>query len=209
MCLPCFCIVVPHDLCLSVQDLPRDRESVLGVLGAEIPGVDKPMLYLGMLFATFAWHVEDHYLYSINYQVSLRTLGKWPIGAPASCKSGYCGGEQPSNSYPAINIMLAGSCCGRSSDIGSRLMRRSTWELLRHGMECRPPTRTDLRKPPYRRYAYSPTLLSSADDDALRTPALVLAAMPRAVQAAMLVCGALDLCCSFRCPMRAGVHSGD
>ncbi len=52
-----------------MQALPRDGESVLRVLGADIPGVTSPMLYLGMLFATFAWHVEDHYLYSINYQV--------------------------------------------------------------------------------------------------------------------------------------------
>lgn len=51
------------------QTLPRDGESVLRVLDSDIPGVTSPMLYLGMLFATFAWHVEDHYLYSINYQV--------------------------------------------------------------------------------------------------------------------------------------------
>jgi JmjC domain, hydroxylase len=49
--------------------LPRDGESVLRVLDMDIPGVTSPMLYLGMLFATFAWHVEDHYMYSINYQV--------------------------------------------------------------------------------------------------------------------------------------------
>jgi JmjC domain, hydroxylase len=58
----------------SVQTLPRDGESVLRVLDMDIPGVTSPMLYLGMLFATFAWHVEDHYMYSINYQVGRRVV---------------------------------------------------------------------------------------------------------------------------------------
>lgn len=48
--------------------------SVLRELLHNIPGVSSPMLYLGMLFANFAWHVEDHYLYSINYQVPPRAL---------------------------------------------------------------------------------------------------------------------------------------
>ncbi|XP_076888852.1 lysine-specific demethylase JMJ13-like, partial [Bidens hawaiensis] len=41
--------------------------SILRLLETTIPGVTEPMLYIGMLFSMFAWHVEDHYLYSINY----------------------------------------------------------------------------------------------------------------------------------------------
>ncbi|XP_016511421.2 LOW QUALITY PROTEIN: lysine-specific demethylase JMJ13 [Nicotiana tabacum] len=42
-------------------------KSTLRLLEKAIPGVTEPMLYIGMLFSMFAWHVEDHYLYSINY----------------------------------------------------------------------------------------------------------------------------------------------
>nr|XP_017217473.1 PREDICTED: lysine-specific demethylase REF6-like [Daucus carota subsp. sativus] len=33
----------------------------------DIPGVTSPMVYMGMLFTWFAWHVEDHDLHSLNY----------------------------------------------------------------------------------------------------------------------------------------------
>ena len=41
--------------------------SVLGHYDARMPGVNVPWLYLGMLFTAFAWHTEDHHLFSVNY----------------------------------------------------------------------------------------------------------------------------------------------
>ncbi|KAL4199536.1 hypothetical protein AMTRI_Chr03g145440 [Amborella trichopoda] len=51
----------------NLNTLSRLPKSILRLLDNAIPGVTDPMLYIGMLFSMFAWHVEDHYLYSINY----------------------------------------------------------------------------------------------------------------------------------------------
>ncbi|KAJ4759083.1 Lysine-specific demethylase [Rhynchospora pubera] len=51
----------------NLKTLSRLPKSTLRHTSAAIPGVTDPMLYIGMLFSMFAWHVEDHYLYSINY----------------------------------------------------------------------------------------------------------------------------------------------
>ncbi|KAJ5902101.1 hypothetical protein N7495_002629 [Penicillium taxi] len=49
--------------CWNVAKLPN----LLDVLGQNVPGVNTAYLYLGMWKATFAWHLEDVDLYSINY----------------------------------------------------------------------------------------------------------------------------------------------
>ncbi|KZV82646.1 JmjC-domain-containing protein [Exidia glandulosa HHB12029] len=50
---------VAHLPSLLTRLLPRDNNS--------LPGVNTPYLYFGMWRATFAWHVEDMDLFSINY----------------------------------------------------------------------------------------------------------------------------------------------
>ncbi|CAH8311898.1 unnamed protein product [Eruca vesicaria subsp. sativa] len=52
----------------NLNKVSRLPKSTLRLLETTIPGITEPMLYIGMLFSMFAWHVEDHYLYSINYQ---------------------------------------------------------------------------------------------------------------------------------------------
>ncbi|KAK7407801.1 hypothetical protein VNO78_09894 [Psophocarpus tetragonolobus] len=54
----------------NLKNFSQLRQSPLRLVDREIPGITDPMLYIGMLFSMFAWHVEDHYLYSINYHHS-------------------------------------------------------------------------------------------------------------------------------------------
>ena len=56
--------------------------NLLRVVEHDIPGLTKPWLYLGMLFATFCWHVEDHFLCSLNYLH--RGAAKTWYGVPGS-----------------------------------------------------------------------------------------------------------------------------
>ncbi|KAM3364262.1 hypothetical protein ACQJBY_014543 [Aegilops geniculata] len=59
-----------HKYCSSpwnLNNFPNLPGSVLRTVKDKIPGVMVPWLYMGMLFSSFCWHVEDHCFYSINY----------------------------------------------------------------------------------------------------------------------------------------------
>ena len=51
----------------NVGCLPSTLSRLLPSSGKGLPGVNTPYLYFGMWRATFAWHVEDMDLFSINY----------------------------------------------------------------------------------------------------------------------------------------------
>ena len=51
----------------NLRGAARSRRCLLRFVKDDIPGVTSPMVYIGMLFSWFAWHVEDHDLHSLNY----------------------------------------------------------------------------------------------------------------------------------------------
>ena len=51
----------------NLVNIASTHGSVLAHLNTGINGINVPWLYIGMLFASFCWHNEDNYLYSINY----------------------------------------------------------------------------------------------------------------------------------------------
>ena len=51
----------------NVAHLPSTLDRLLPSSSKSLPGVNTPYLYFGMWRATFAWHVEDMDLFSINY----------------------------------------------------------------------------------------------------------------------------------------------
>lgn len=70
----------------NLQGISRLSKSVLRLLENPIPGVTDPMLYIGMLFSMFAWHVEDHYLYSINYHHCGASKTWYGVPGHAACE---------------------------------------------------------------------------------------------------------------------------
>lgn len=54
----------------NLNNLPKldgTYGSMLRHIEENIPGVVVPWMYIGMMFSSFCWHIEDHMFYSINY----------------------------------------------------------------------------------------------------------------------------------------------
>lgn len=51
----------------NLQVIARAPGSLTRFMPDEVPGVTSPMVYIGMLFSWFAWHIEDHELHSLNF----------------------------------------------------------------------------------------------------------------------------------------------
>ncbi|CAK0750013.1 hypothetical protein CVIRNUC_001956 [Coccomyxa viridis] len=104
----------------NMRVLPKLPSSTLDLLAGEIPGVSTPMLYIGMVSATFAWHVEDHYLYSINYQH--QGAAKTWYGVPGSDADGLEKVAEKKVFHQAIRNSVAEGLM-RKSDAASETQR--------------------------------------------------------------------------------------
>ncbi|KAF0687904.1 Aste57867_20396 [Aphanomyces stellatus] len=51
----------------NLNNMPSARGSLLRHIDAQINGVNVPWMYFGMFMASFCWHAEDNYMYSVNY----------------------------------------------------------------------------------------------------------------------------------------------
>lgn len=54
----------------NLNNIYKSKESLLRIIknkSERISGVTSPWMYIGMLFSSFCWHIQDLYINSLNY----------------------------------------------------------------------------------------------------------------------------------------------
>lgn len=116
--------------------LPVQPQSCLRHCTGPMAGVSTPMLYVGQLFATFAWHVEDHWLYSINYQH--QGAHKTWYGVPGAAAEAFeAAAARVAYAAPCAAEVAAGSTPKRVAlRVAAELAGKTTMFSPRHLMDA-------------------------------------------------------------------------
>ncbi|KAG5234201.1 lysine-specific demethylase REF [Salix suchowensis] len=140
----------------NMRCVSRAKGSLLRFMKEEIPGVTSPMVYIGMIFSWFAWHVEDHDLHSLNYMHM--GAGKTWYGVPREAAvafeevvraHGYCGennplvtfavlGEKTTVMSPEVFVSAGVPCCRLVQNAGEFVVTfpRAYHSGFSHGFNC-------------------------------------------------------------------------
>ena len=94
----------------NLNNIATSKGSLLQYLRTPINGINVPWLYVGMLFASFCWHNEDNYFYSISYN-HFGATKQW-YGVPGDSAAQF---EKVSLPMGIVHVLLLYS----STDIGA------------------------------------------------------------------------------------------
>ncbi|GMM37735.1 histone demethylase [Saccharomycopsis crataegensis] len=109
----------------NLTKLPFAEGSLLNHLNDKISGMTIPWLYIGSLFSTFCWHLEDHYMLSANY-CHYGDIKKW-----------YCIPESSCNRFEVLMKELAPDLFLRQPDLLHQLVTLlSPYDIVKNEVEC-------------------------------------------------------------------------
>lgn len=109
----------------NLNRLPYAEGSLLNLIQTSIPGMTIPWIYIGSLFSTFCWHVEDHYTLSANY-CHLGATKKW-YGIPS----------KDADRFEELMKESAPDLFKKQPDLLHQLVTLfSPMELSKHGIKC-------------------------------------------------------------------------
>lgn len=109
----------------NLTKLPFANGSLLNHLNDRISGMTIPWLYIGSLFSTFCWHLEDHYMLSANY-CHYGDIKKW-----------YCIPESDCHRFEVLMKELAPDLFLRQPDLLHQLVTLlSPYEIRKNGVRC-------------------------------------------------------------------------